>query len=339
MRQGHQNRRGRGRNNNNQNRKGQNPLTRSFESNGPDVKIRGTPAHIAEKYISLARDAKSAGDEVLAENYLQHAEHYNRIILAFREQQVGQGGDMGGMGQRIRVPQLQDPLDDEDFGEDGDDFGGDQPQIARGNEPQPSIPQGQMYEGGEPRERFDNQQDGRQDGRHDFRQGGREQQQHRGDRSQRFDDRNQRRHNDQFRHRDRDRDRGDRDQRQGDFNRPPMLDRGPGERHAGNERPSGDPQSFGDRGPSSQPAGGPGQEAMNGQHPRQDGGMPRGDRDSNGPRRRERYQPPGEQHEQPEFLRRPVRRPRREAAGEGEGDTNGAAPHAAPARDESGTTD
>ncbi len=78
MRQGQQNRRGRGRN-----RKGQNPLTRSFESTGPDVKIRGTPAHIAEKYMSLARDATSSGDPVLAENYLQHAEHYNSIIMAW----------------------------------------------------------------------------------------------------------------------------------------------------------------------------------------------------------------------------------------------------------------
>ncbi len=85
MRQGQQNRRGRGRN-----RKGQNPLTRSFESNGPDIKIRGTPSHIAEKYSSLARDAQSSGDPVLAENYLQHAEHYNRIIFTFREQQGGE---------------------------------------------------------------------------------------------------------------------------------------------------------------------------------------------------------------------------------------------------------
>ena len=96
MRQGQQNRRGRGRNNNNQNnnqqRKGQNPLTRSFESNGPDVKLRGTPAHIAEKYMSLARDAQSSGDPVLAENYLQHAEPYTRIIIASRDQQVRQGG-------------------------------------------------------------------------------------------------------------------------------------------------------------------------------------------------------------------------------------------------------
>ena len=86
MRQGQQNRRGRGRNNNNNRKGGHNPLSRSFESNGPEVKIRGTPAHIAEKYIALARDAQSSGDPVLAENYLQHAEHYSRIIMAYREQ-------------------------------------------------------------------------------------------------------------------------------------------------------------------------------------------------------------------------------------------------------------
>lgn len=87
MRQGHQNRRGRNRNNGGS-RKGQNPVTRSYESNGPDMKIRGTPAHIAEKYIALSRDAQSNGDPVLAENYLQHAEHYNRIILAYRDAQA-----------------------------------------------------------------------------------------------------------------------------------------------------------------------------------------------------------------------------------------------------------
>jgi hypothetical protein len=63
-------------------RKQSNPLSRNFESNGPDVKIRGNAAHIAEKYATLARDAASAGDRVIAENYLQHAEHYNRIIAA-----------------------------------------------------------------------------------------------------------------------------------------------------------------------------------------------------------------------------------------------------------------
>ncbi|HEY8213752.1 MAG TPA: DUF4167 domain-containing protein, partial [Methylocystis sp.] len=55
-------------------RKGPNPLTRSYESNGPDVKIRGTAQHIAEKYLQLARDAQSSGDTIMAESLLQHAE-------------------------------------------------------------------------------------------------------------------------------------------------------------------------------------------------------------------------------------------------------------------------
>ena len=80
--------RSRGRNNNNQRRGGGggNPLSRNYESNGPDVKIRGNAAHIAEKYVQLARDASSVGDNVMAENYLQHAEHYFRIILAAQAQ-------------------------------------------------------------------------------------------------------------------------------------------------------------------------------------------------------------------------------------------------------------
>jgi hypothetical protein len=83
MRNG-QNKRMRGRN-----RKGghhQNPLSRVHESTGPDVKIRGTASHVAEKYLQLARDAQSSGDPVAAENYYQHAEHYFRVIAAAQEQ-------------------------------------------------------------------------------------------------------------------------------------------------------------------------------------------------------------------------------------------------------------
>src|SRR5207248_3149867 len=57
-----------------------------YESNGPDVKIRGTASHVAEKYIQLARDAQASGDPVAAENYYQHAEHYFRLIAAAQEQ-------------------------------------------------------------------------------------------------------------------------------------------------------------------------------------------------------------------------------------------------------------
>jgi hypothetical protein len=89
MRNGQNNKRMRNRNNNNNNnnnRRGQNSMTRVFESNGPDIKIRGTASHVAEKYVQLARDARSSGDPVAAENYYQHAEHYFRLIAAAQEQ-------------------------------------------------------------------------------------------------------------------------------------------------------------------------------------------------------------------------------------------------------------
>ena len=52
----------------------------TFDSNGPSIRIRGSAHQVMEKYLALARDAASQGDRVLAENYLQHAEHYFRII-------------------------------------------------------------------------------------------------------------------------------------------------------------------------------------------------------------------------------------------------------------------
>ena len=81
-----QNKRMRGRPTNN--RRGPNPLTRSYESNGPDVKICGNAQHVAEKYLQLARDAHTGGDPVGAENYLQHAEHYFRLIAAAQAAQA-----------------------------------------------------------------------------------------------------------------------------------------------------------------------------------------------------------------------------------------------------------
>jgi hypothetical protein len=83
---------------------GGNPMHRGFESNGPDVKIRGTAQHIAEKYAQLGRDAQASGDHVLAESYLQHAEHYYRMIAAYQAQfaqdgprEEGEEGADGGM--------------------------------------------------------------------------------------------------------------------------------------------------------------------------------------------------------------------------------------------------
>ncbi len=74
--------RSRGRNNNN--RPGNMNPNRAYESNGPDIKVRGSAQTIMEKYQQVARDAMSSGDRVLAENYLQHAEHYLRLVKAIQ---------------------------------------------------------------------------------------------------------------------------------------------------------------------------------------------------------------------------------------------------------------
>lgn len=58
-----------------------NSANRVYESTGPEGKVRGTPQQIIEKYLSLARDAQTSGDRVIAENFLQHAEHYQRILI------------------------------------------------------------------------------------------------------------------------------------------------------------------------------------------------------------------------------------------------------------------
>mgnify|MGYP000070368128 FL=1 len=72
------------RNNNNRRRNNRRPggnNGNNSESNGPSIKVRGSSKQIYEKYISLARDAQSSGDNVLQESYFQHAEHYARILI------------------------------------------------------------------------------------------------------------------------------------------------------------------------------------------------------------------------------------------------------------------
>ena len=145
MRNGQNNKRMRGRGGNqhhHHNRKSQNPMSRVFESNGPDVKIRGNPAHIAEKYVQLARDAQSSGDPVAAENYYQHAEHYNRLIAAAQEQFRQQNPQFNRPETDMRSDTRDDTFDDGD--EEGVDnqqpmqAGGDSPYGTR--EPQPFLP-------------------------------------------------------------------------------------------------------------------------------------------------------------------------------------------------------
>ena len=100
------------------------------------MKIRGSAQQIAEKYATLARDAQSAGDRVMAENYLQHAEHYNRIIAAAQAQ-------MPIQHFRDSRDEFDDDLDEEREEQQQDNAGnqpGDgQPGFPDGNSPQPVI--------------------------------------------------------------------------------------------------------------------------------------------------------------------------------------------------------
>ena len=107
----------------------QNPLSRVYESNGPDVKIRGTASHIAEKYVQLARDAQSSGDPVAAENYYQHAEHYFRLIAAAQEQ------------LRQTQPYFQQQGEVRSNGAEDDYEDGENDQPAMGGEPFAPQPQ------------------------------------------------------------------------------------------------------------------------------------------------------------------------------------------------------
>jgi Domain of unknown function (DUF4167) len=145
MRNG-QNKRMRGRN-----RKSHNPLTRVYESNGPDIKIRGTANHVAEKYVQLARDAQASGDPVAAENYYQHAEHYFRMIAAvqeqFRQNQPNfyrpEGGATGNDTHGGNDMQDESFDDGEDEGApapmQGGGGGGEQPSFGT-RDPQPYLP-------------------------------------------------------------------------------------------------------------------------------------------------------------------------------------------------------
>lgn len=114
MRQGQNNRRSRGRG---QRRQHQNPRQQTFDSNGPDVRIRGNAYQVLEKYLAMARDATAAGDRIAAENFYQHAEHYFRIVNANGEQQGANG--------RFRP---NGPGNDGQEGQDGQAADGDQQQ-------------------------------------------------------------------------------------------------------------------------------------------------------------------------------------------------------------------
>jgi hypothetical protein len=131
MRQGPHQKRGRGRGNRRPSTPNRN---QTFDSNGPDVRIRGNASQVYEKYLNLARDATASGDRVLAESYFQHAEHYYRIIAAAQAQ--------------MPFPQQQVFRNSDDNDDDGEEFG-NLPQQQVNNPQQPQGQPGQFRREGE----------------------------------------------------------------------------------------------------------------------------------------------------------------------------------------------
>ncbi|WP_114965207.1 DUF4167 domain-containing protein [Alkalilacustris brevis] len=84
-----------------------NVINRVFDSSGPDGKVRGTPQQIIDKYLVLARDAQLANDRVAAENFLQHAEHYTRV-LAEAQAEVNREAEARREAQEAQARQQQE---------------------------------------------------------------------------------------------------------------------------------------------------------------------------------------------------------------------------------------
>jgi hypothetical protein len=98
--------------------------SQTFDSNGPNVKIRGNAYQVYERYLGLAREAQSGGDRVAAENFFQHAEHYFRVMAA--------------NGENFQRQQQQQQMAFD--GEQPDIEGGEQPAEAQVIQVQPTPP-------------------------------------------------------------------------------------------------------------------------------------------------------------------------------------------------------
>lgn len=121
----------------------------TFDSNGPEGRVRGNAHQIYEKYLALARDATSAGDRILAEGFYQFAEHYYRVVSdstdperRFPQQaqpgqpgqqdQQGQPGQSGQQGHQGQPGQGQHPQQPQQARRDG---------VAESNDEQPPTPE------------------------------------------------------------------------------------------------------------------------------------------------------------------------------------------------------
>jgi hypothetical protein len=121
-----------GNNNNNPNRPRVPNRMQTFDSSGPNVKIRGNAYQVFERYVAMAREAAASGDRIAAENFYQHAEHYFRIMNA------------DGQGNPLQQPRPMTPADQEMTGTEpeGNEAarGGGQVQTSQASPPPSNEP-------------------------------------------------------------------------------------------------------------------------------------------------------------------------------------------------------
>jgi hypothetical protein len=152
----------------------QHNANRAFDSNGPEgIKVRGAAQGVYEKYLQLARDAGTGGDRVLAENYLQHAEHYYRVLRTMQPQRpvseiIGRDAFSSGFDIDFEAePELpaEAPADAEGEGAQGEGEGG-QPREERQRDDRPRYNDRDRSRDDRPRyndrQRDDRQRDDRQ---------------------------------------------------------------------------------------------------------------------------------------------------------------------------------
>jgi hypothetical protein len=113
----------------------------SFDSAGPDIRVRGNAYQVLEKYLQLARDAGTAGDRVAAENFLQHADHYYRVVAAQNE---GQRPRIGGREISVADVNVANVSQGLSAALSGHGHGGDEPQQHGGDNQQGGHGNGQM---------------------------------------------------------------------------------------------------------------------------------------------------------------------------------------------------
>ena len=115
---------------------GQIPLNRNhvFDSNGPDLRIRGTAQQLFEKYLQLGRDATSSGDRVMAEGYFQHAEHYFRILNA-----IAQAAQQSQPNQPVHHQRRHHSEGEQDDRQNEAPSGSQEPPVPEEQRPQPEM--------------------------------------------------------------------------------------------------------------------------------------------------------------------------------------------------------